>query len=501
MNSDFFVILPLLLPLIFAVIHIFLTKYKMFASVFNIFGATLLLIYSIVLLTNVYYDGIQILNIGNWPSPYGIPFVADMLSAIMVLVSSIIFFVISIFVLSSIDETRINAGFFVFMNFMIAGIHGSFLTGDIFNLFVWFEVMLLSSFVMLSLGAEKFQLEGSMKYVIINIISSLLFLIAIGLLYGVSGTLNMAELNQRLSQSPNQNIFNIIAVLFIISLGIKSALFPFYNWLPASYHTPPIAVTALFAALMTKTGVYALIRIFTLIFTYDAEFLRTIIQILAYCSVIIGGLGAISQNDIRKILSFSIIAQVGFLLIGFSLYSVTSLTASVFMMVHVIFSKTALFLIAALLFVRYNSYNLNDCGSGFKYLKLLSVLFLISGGALASVPPLSGFWAKFLLILAGFQKPDIIAVLVIIVGSLLTLIYILRIWNKIFLRKIPYETDLTVDAIKFTAFEKFYMYLPVFIILLLLLYFSFYPYLLYTLSYKAAEQLMNPDLYINSIIR
>ncbi len=501
MNSGIFIILPLLLPFIIAVVHIFLAKYKLSASVFNTFGSTIILVNSIVLITNIYYDGIQTLNIGSWPAPYGITFAVDMLSAVMLLISSVIYFLISVFTLSAIDETRIKSGYFIFLNFMIMGINGTFLTGDLFNLFVWFEVMLLSSFVLMSLGGERLQLEGSLKYVLINIISSIIFLIAVGLLYGISGTLNMAELNLRLAQSPNQNIFNIISILLIISLGIKSSLFPFYNWLPASYHTPPIAVTALFAALLTKTGVYALIRVFTLIFIRDAEFLHTILDVLAVCSVIIGGLGAISQNDIRKILSFSIIAQVGFIVLGLSLYTAASLTASVFLIVNVVLTKTVLFMIAGLLFIKYNSYYLNDCGSGFKYLRLLSVLFLLSGGMLVSVPPLTGFWGKYLLMLSALQKQDVITAVIIIAGSLLTLIYILKIWNRVFFRKIPYETDLTVDAVKFSAFEKLYMYLPVFIILLLLLYISFYPYFLYTLAYKAAEQLMNPDLYINSVIR
>lgn len=501
MNSQLLVILPLLIPFFFAVLQIFFSRNRLVSSILNLLGSTLLLINSIMLIVEVYYGNILFLNIGNWPSPFGISFVVDIFSALMILISSIMFFTISIFTLASIDNGRIKYGFYVFMNFMMMGICGCFLTGDLFNLFVWFEVMLISSFVLMSIGSEKVQLEGALKYVVINIISSTLFLIAIGLLYGISGTLNMADLSHKLSQSPNQNIFNTISMLLIISFGIKSALFPLYSWLPASYHTPPIAVTALFSALLTKTGVYALIRIFTLIFIRDAEFIHTVLLVLASCSIIAGGLGAITQNDIRKIFSFSIIAQVGFIILGLSFYSMASLTASIFLMINVILTETVLFLIAGLLFIKYNSYYLNDCGSGFKYFKLLSILFLISGGTLASVPPLAGFWGKVLLFISAFREPNTIAVIIIIIGSFLSLIYILKIWNKVFFRKIPYETDLTVDAVRFSGFEKFYLYMPVFMILILLLCISFYPYLLYTIAYKSSEQLMNPDLYINLFLR
>jgi multicomponent Na+:H+ antiporter subunit D len=226
------------------------------------------------------------------------------------------------------------------------GVSGAFLTGDIFNLYVWFEVMLIASFVLLSLGGEKAQIEGAFNYVTLNLLSSALFLAAVGILYGMVGTLNMADLSIKLQTLQIPGLATVLAMLFFIAFGIKAAVFPLFFWLPASYHTPPVAVSALFAGLLTKVGVYSLIRVFTLLFLEDVNFTHNLILVVAGLTMVTGVLGAVAQYDFRRLLSFHIVSQIGYLLMGLGLFTVSSLAAAIFFMAHVILAKSTLFLVS-----------------------------------------------------------------------------------------------------------------------------------------------------------
>ncbi|MFW6233011.1 MAG: proton-conducting transporter membrane subunit [Bacteroidota bacterium] len=308
---EILLVLPVLIPLFSAIIMIFLAGKPRTHRAVNFAGSLAQLIASIFLLGHVYISGIEVMFVGSWPAPYGITLVADMLSAVMVLISGIIGFVTSVYSLSAISPEKQKFFYFPLLQILLMGINGSFITGDIFNLFVWFEVMLISSFVLLALGGKQEQLEGAMKYVTLNLISSAIFLAAVGILFGIAGTLNMADLAVKIKTIENPGLINIVSMMFLISFGIKSAIFPLFFWLPASYHTPPSAVSAIFAGMLTKVGVYAMIRMFSLIFTHNVEFTHSIILILAGFTMVTGVFGAAAQNNFRRILSFHIISQIG----------------------------------------------------------------------------------------------------------------------------------------------------------------------------------------------
>src|SRR5690606_22310381 len=227
------------------------------------------------------------MNAANWKAPFGIVFVADTFSATMVLLTSIAGLGVSIFSAAAVSSQRAQYGFFSIYHFLIMGLTGAFLTGDIFNLYVWFEVIIISSFVLLTLGGRKGQIEGAVKYMAMNILASMIFLTGIGLLYGLTGTLNMADLSIKVAALENRNLVNLTAIFFILGFGIKSALFPLYFWLPSSYHTPPAAVAAVFGGLLTKVGIYALFRVFTLIFVPD-DFIKTLFIIMAVMTILTG---------------------------------------------------------------------------------------------------------------------------------------------------------------------------------------------------------------------
>ncbi|HEX9252980.1 MAG TPA: proton-conducting transporter membrane subunit, partial [Ignavibacteriaceae bacterium] len=260
------IVLPIIIPLLFAVIMLFFWKNVNAHKILNVIASLFSLAVSIILLSDVNASGIISLQVGSWQAPFGISLVADLLASIMVLITAVIGLAASIYSLGLMDEQREKFLYYPLLQFLLMGINGAFLTGDIFNLYVWFEVMLISSFVLLALGGKREQLEGAIKYVTLNLLSSAIFLAAVGILYGIVGTLNMADLARKISLVQQKELVTVVSILFMIAFGIKAAVFPLFFWLPASYHTPPIAVSAIFAGLLTKVGVYALIRIFTLIF-------------------------------------------------------------------------------------------------------------------------------------------------------------------------------------------------------------------------------------------
>jgi multicomponent Na+:H+ antiporter subunit D len=493
------IILPLLIPILNAILLLSFWRYRKVHRFLNVIGSFLLMIAGFILLYYVSSNGIIAVQIGSWEAPFGISLVADLFSAIMVAITGIIAFAVAIYSTVSIDSQREKYGFYPLLNIMLMGICGSFLTGDIFNLFVWFEVMLISSFVLLALGGERNQLEGSIKYVTLNLLSSVIFLTAVGMLYGIAGTLNMADLALKFSNLENSGLVTVIAMLFLVSFGIKSALFPLFFWLPASYHTPPVAVSAIFAGLLTKVGVYALIRVFTLMFIQNIDYTHTIILVIAGLTMLIGVLGAAAQKEFRKILSFHIISQIGYMILGLALFTPLAIAGSVFYIVHHIIVKTNLFLVSGVVKKLKKSYDLNKLGGVYKAYPLLSFLFLIPAFSLAGIPPLSGFWAKLTLILAGLEVNEFLIVGVALFVGLLTLFSMSKIWNEVFWKKEPSEESDEVHQ-KLFGYQNKFLIIPIIFLASLTVLIGLYAEPLFNLSMRTALQLLNPDEYIRAVL-
>ncbi|MDQ4147290.1 MAG: Na+/H+ antiporter subunit D, partial [Pseudomonadota bacterium] len=396
-------VLPILIPLLTAVISLLFRHHRRLQRGLNLAGAAALLGVALGLLYIVWSDGIQAVQLGNWPAPFGITFVADLLSAIMVALTALMGLAVAVYSLANMDAQRERFGYYPLLHILLMGVCGAFLTGDIFNLYVWFEVLLIASFVLLALGGERAQIEGAIKYVTLNLISSAFFLAAVGILYGMVGTLNMADLARRLPEIPQTGLVTALAMLFLVAFGIKAAVFPLFFWLPASYHTPPVAVSAIFAGLLTKVGVYALIRVFTLLFVQDVGYTHTLILIVAGLSMVTGVLGAVAQNEFRRILSFHIVSQIGYMLMGLGLFSSLALAGSVFYIIHHIIVKTNLFLVSGVAHRLGGTYELKKLGGLYSAYPFLALLFLVSALSLAGLPPFSGFFAKLALVQAGLQ--------------------------------------------------------------------------------------------------
>lgn len=467
-------------------------------------GMLVLLGAAVQLFVVVAQNGIQATTMGNWPAPFGISLVADLTAAIMVLVAAIIGFTVSVYSVADIDPGREKFGYYAFLHLMILGVVGSFLTGDIFNMFVWFEVMLLSSFVLMTLGGERAQMEGAIKYVVLNLISSAFFLTACGILYAKTGTLNLADLAVKTKDVVDPELLTITAMLFLVAFGVKAGIFPLFFWLPASYHTPPVAVSAIFAGLLTKVGVYALIRVFTLIFTGDMLFTHGLLLVLAGCTMVCGVLGAMSQFDFRRLLSFHIISQIGYMVLGLALFTPLALAGTVFYLFHHILVKTNLYLISGIANRYTGTFYLKKMGGLYSATPWLALLFFIPAMSLGGIPPLSGFFAKFAVVkasLAGdtmFNPGAAILGAIALAVGLLTLFSMTKIWNEAFWKKPDPAHPVNKDAL--SRSQSWLLFSPVVLLALFTVCIGLVPEFFFDFAHRAAEQLLNPDAYITAVM-
>ncbi len=430
-------ILPIMIPLFAAALGLLLRTSRAAQRMLALGGTLGILIVGIALIAHVAEGGPLVLTLGGWAAPFGIVFVADMLSAILVTLTGLIGLTVVVFSLAGIDEPRERFAYFPLVLVLLMGVCGSFLTGDIFNLYVWFEVLLIASFVLLALGSERAQMEGALKYVAINLVASTFFLVALGLLYAEAGTLNMADLAMVLPTVANPGLNTTIASLFIVAFGIKAGMFPLYFWLPAAYPTPPPVVSALFAGLLTKVGVYALLRTFTLIFVDDVGYTHTVVLTLAGITMLIGVLGALAQSELRRILSFLIVSHIGFAVMGVGLYTPAGLSGAVFYIVEDMLVLTALFLATGIIYRVVPDDELRNLGGWYAAAPLFGLLFLLPALSLAGVPPLSGFFAKLALLRASLESGQYAIVAAAVVTSILTLLAVSRIWSEVFWKPNP----------------------------------------------------------------
>ncbi len=484
---------PILIPLLFAVLTLFTWQRSKIQHFLALAGTSLSLISTVCLFHQVFTRGIQVIQIGNWPAPFGISLVIDLFSALLLMIAAFISVVIAFYAHSGIDVPRIQYGFYPLFFFLLMGVNGAFITGDLFNLYVWFEVLLMASFVLIAYGGERPQIEGAIKYVILNLLASTLFLSAIGLTYNLTGTLNFADLARVLPGIRSSGETTTIAVLFIVTFGIKSAAFPLFFWLPSSYHTAPVTITAFFSALLTKVGVYALIRVFTLLFTRDTLYIHSIILIIAGFTMVTGVLGAAAQTDFRRLLSFHIISQIGYLLMGLGLFTRESLAAAIYFMVHIMLAKTALFLVAGIVGKLQGTFDLKKTGGLYANRIWLSILFLLPALSLAGLPPLSGFFAKLGLIIAGIRQEQWMIVSVALTVSLLTLYSMTKVWNEAFWKETKQVRDFTSEKI------PSWMWVPTAALVTVSLLVGIFAEPVLHITQLAAFQLLNPDIYIQAV--
>ncbi|WP_067727344.1 Na+/H+ antiporter subunit D [Oceanobacillus damuensis] len=489
------VILPIIFPFVIGAVLILLTKHHKLQRIVSGISALVLLAISIYLAVVVYQDGLIVLELGNWPAPFGIVMVADLLSTLMVLLSTLVSTVCLFFAFKTISPEREKFYFYPLYFFLLIGVNGAFLTGDLFNLFVFFEVMLIASYALIVHGGTSYQLRESFKYVIINVFASALFIVAIAWTYSITGTLNMAHLAERVAELEQSGVLNVVAILFLIVFAMKGALFPLYFWLPRSYYGPPAAIAALFGGLLTKVGIYAIIRTFTLIFNHDPGYThKGIIVTIAGFTMLFGVLGAVSQFDFKRILSYHIISQVGYMVMGLGIFTPLAVAGAIYYIAHHMIVKTALFLFAGVAQRVTGTTDLKQMGGLLKTHPVLAWMFFITAISLAGIPPLSGFFSKFPIILAGFEEAQYVISGVALLVGLLTLFSMMKIFSYAFWG----EQKHTEEQARLPIGKLLLPIAPL-VALTIILGFAAEPMFVYSL--EVAEQIMDPSIYIESVLK
>ncbi|MGB4635416.1 MAG: Na+/H+ antiporter subunit D [Actinomycetaceae bacterium] len=442
MDLSFLLALPVVLPILGAGLSLAFASIRRLQGIIS--AGVLILVWGVaVALVGMVRNGPVVLDVGSWAAPVGIALVADRLSAVMLLTSVTVTLLVLLYSLAQGaadgDDAAPIAVYHPAFLLLSAGVSNAFLTGDLFNIYVGFELLLTASFVLITLGGTRDRIRSGTVYVIVSLVSSVVLLIAIAFIYASVGTVNLAQLALRLPEIDPGVRLGIQAML-LVGFGIKAAVFPLSAWLPDSYPTAPAPVTAVFAGLLTKVGVYTMIRTQTLLF--PSSQLDDIIGVFAILTMLIGILGAVAQQDIKRLLSFTLVSHIGYMVWGISMSSEIGLGAAMYYAVHHITVQTALFLVVGLIERRGGTTSLVKLGSLAKLVPFIAVLYMIPALNLAGIPPFSGFFGKVGLIQSSVQRGHWVDWLLIAAGvlsSLLTLYAITRAWNMAFWQDAPEE--------------------------------------------------------------
>ncbi len=426
------ILLPILLPSSTAVLLVLVRGREKWRQPIALVSGMFSLACATALVVATAHGAIFVLPLGAWGPRTGIVWVTDALAAIMLLVAAIVSLAALIYAPGSLAGSPTLRYFYPLHQFLMTGVNGSLITGDFFNLFVFYEIMLLSSFVLISLGGRGEQLDRVTPYVTVNLVLSALFLASVGAIYGTAGTVNMAEVAVLVAKGGLPRIFWGAITLVVVVLLVKAAVFPVFNWLPDAYPAAPGVVNALFAGLLTKVGVYTLFRVIPLVAGPVLGLVQPALIILAALTMLLGVLGALGKNTIRSILSFHIVSQVGYMIFGLFLFTPISMAAGIFHLIHNMLVKTALILSGGIAEQIGGSGKLGDVRGLARKHPWLATSFFVPAMSLAGLPPFSGFWGKWFLVVGGFEARAFGVTAVSLLVGLFTLASMLKIWNAVF---------------------------------------------------------------------
>lgn len=501
--------LPILLvavPILMSALMIFLRSNANVQKWLNISVTFAMMLISIILLLQVWNGGIQVYEVGEW-GKYGIVLVADLLSSGMVVLSSLVSFLALLYSLDYIEGRSLNSTYHSLFNLLVAGLNGTFLTGDIFNMFVFFEILLLSSCGLIianekgGVTKSSDKMEATFKYLILNMIGSIVLLIAVASLYATVGTLNMADLSVKISAMTAAGTLPwhiyAIALLFIVVFGNKAAIFPMHYWLPDVHPTAPSPISAMLSGVMIKVGAYGILRVFFLIFRDALFLLQPIIILLALVTIIIGAVSAVGQNDVKRLLAYSSVSQIGYVFLGIGIGSVYALTAALVYLVNHAIAKSMLFLTSGGIIHHAGTRDMRQMGGMNKTTPVMSVAFLIGAMSIAGLPPMGGFMAKFILFDAGLRAEYYIPIAIALFFAVFTLFYMFRAWLLMFWG----ETRDVGEYGEYSSHKPSLMIvLPIVTLAALAFIFGIYAEPLIALAQAIAEQLIDPQPYIDAVM-
>ncbi|MBB4237495.1 Na+/H+ antiporter subunit D [Rhizobium esperanzae] len=485
-------VLPVVHCIALGAVLLMLRAYPRLQAGLAIAGLAGLVLIDAALLAKVAAEGPLTMVMGRWLPPFGIAFTVDLLGALLAFTSALAALAGGIYALADIGESGRRYGFFPLLVLLMAGVSGAFLTGDVFNLYVWFEVLLISSFGLIILGSEREQIDGALKYAVLNLIATTLFLIGVGILYAAFGTLNMADIAARAGDLRGTAPLMTLASLFLLASAMKAAAFPVNFWLPAAYHTPRIVVSALFAGLLTKVGIYALIRVMVMLLPVEGEELSLVIALAAAATIIVGALGALAENDIRRLFGYIVISGIGNMLAGVALGgSGGGISGAVFYALHSMVLMTALYLTAGEIARRGGGFALSDLGGLYRQSGGFTALSLVLFLAACGLPPFSGFWPKVILVKAALDLGAGWLAAAILAGGFLTTIAFGRLFLFAYWRPAP--------VVRTPSKAGWRTGLPLAALTALVIGFGILPERLLALSQAAAAGLADPQAYLHSV--
>ncbi len=424
--------LPVVLPLLTAVVALLLPRNSALRRWWVGLSAGLQCVVAVSLIRWAYLDGPQVLAVGGWVAPHGIVLGMDLLTAIMVTLGSITTLATLLFGFAEMPRKLEHPLRLPLVQFLAAGINLAFCTGDLFNLFVAFEVMLIASYALLTLEADDWDVKHAFPYLAMNLVGSTFFLSAAGLTYGLFGSLNFAAIAQRADLMQGDPRVAALAVLLLVVFGLKAGLFPLYYWLPNSYPILPSPLAALYAGMLTKVGVYVLLRIYGQVFPPSLHGLHIALAWAAAATMLFGVLGAVSRNFVRGILSWHILSQIGYMVLALGLFTRYAIAAAIFYVIHHIIVKATLFMVGGTVVLVNGTDNLKKTGGLWKAMPWLGAVFLLQALSLAGIPPLSGFWGKYMIVVEAVRQAEWALVAIALLAGVLTLFSMLKIWNGAF---------------------------------------------------------------------
>lgn len=399
--------------------------------------------------------------VGGWVAPLGVALVVDGLAAVMLCLSTVIALSCILFSFYELEVEMEHPLRLPLTQLLVAGINLTFITGDLFNLFVAFEIMLVASYALLTLEANDRHIKEAFPYLAVNIFGSGIFLMAAGLAYVVFGTLNLAQISERAAEMEGNFAVLIVVLMLMVVFGIKAGVFPLYYWLPNSYPILPYSLAALYSGMLTKVGIYVLLRMLCTVFPHSLDRVHIVLAWLAGLTMVLAVLGAISRNFVRGILSFHIVSQIGYMLLAIGLFTPLAITACIFYVIHHIIVKSSLFLIGGVAFFRSGTDHLERMGGLWKTAPWLAGLFLVQAFSLAGIPPLSGFWGKFVIVAESLREEQYWLAIAALLASILTMVSMMKIWLNAFWKPAPDPMEETLPKHCITGMTAIVMVMAV----------------------------------------
>ncbi|MGA9277083.1 proton-conducting transporter membrane subunit [Ilumatobacter sp.] len=496
--------LAVILPLMASMIALGVRQYDALRDLVALGTHATCSVFAVVLLFYVEANGAVVVRLGGWAPELGIVLVADTFAVLVLAVAMVTILLVEIFAIgqrgtsSGADPKVVGPMLLV----LTAGVALSILSGDLFTLFVAFELMLVASYVLLTHQGRAGQVRSGMTYVVINLFASTLFLFGVAFVYASTGTVNLALLAERIPELGNGVRWGI-GLWFLVVFGTKAAMFPLFSWLPDSYPTAPTTITAVFAGLLTKIGMYAMVRFHTLTGMDD---LGGVILVIAGLTMIVGVAGALAQDDMKRILSFHIVSQIGYMMMGLGLFTVAGVAGAVIFIVHQIPVKTVLFLVGAMVEADRGTSALGRVGGMLTRRPWLALMFALPALSLAGLPPFSGFVAKLALIDAGIDATSVAIVVVALVVSALTLLSMVKIWIGVFWGNDPADDPGSavgtvaagVESVPRSGWAT--MSAAAMATMTITLVIALFAGPLWTMSERAAAELLDGETYIHSVL-